>query len=550
MTERKPFEQRSASLKQEGSTWVQTWKELRNYINPSRGFFQGDQPNRGKSIDHRTMLDGTPHRSAINLANGLASHLTSPSRPWWRPTLDDLDLMEYEPVKVWLANVERDMYAVQAGSNIYGALHSDYEEIGTFATSALAVLEDREDMIRGRNYTIGEYYIGAGADGRVNAFSCEYKRTVGQLVQQYGTKKVSQKVRGLYERGNMDIWIDCQYIIMPNPDRDPSKIDNLNMPFKAATWEVGSESDSFLDVSGFNEFPILVSRWGLTGQNAYGNASSGWLSLGDSKMLQKMQRDKLIQIEKVGDPPTQSDGTVNGSVNTLPGGNTRSSALVPNAGVRAAYEIRPDLQGLQAAILEAQRAIKEAHFENLFLAISQDERSGRTAREIVERNSERLTMLGPLVERQYHEKLSPLIRRQFNIMWRAGRIAPPPPELQGMSINIELISILAQAQKAVGTRAIDETLAVVGEIANYDPQILDVIDRDEAVRARSMMIGLSPKIINSPDKVAQLRQARQQAQQQAARQQNVERLAETAKTVSETKLGTGSALDALVGGEQ
>lgn len=547
--ERKVFESRISSLKQEASTWLPSWRAIRDHHQPTRGMFEGDMPNRGKLIDHKTLLDGTPYRASEKLADGLAAYLTSPSRPWWRPTLSDPDLMEYEPVKVWLDIVERAMYAVQQGSNIHGGFRDCYAEYGSFATSAMALLEDREDVIRARPYTIGEYYLGVGADRRINTFAYHFKKTVGQLVEQYGEKKVSPTVARLYGQKKLDAWVTCCHVVMPNLGAKRGRADNLNMPYISASWEEGGPKDTFLDKSGFQEFPILAARWGVSGSNVYGNASPGWTTLGDAKMLQKLQRDKLIGVEKVIDPPVQADATVEGGVNTLPGGLTRTSAQNRDGGVRSAYQIQPDFAAIQNVINETRKAIDEGHFGNLFLMISQDEKSGRTAREIVERTSEKMAMLGPLVERLYHEKLSPFIRRQFNVMYRAGMIPPPPPELDGHAINIELISVLAQAQKAVGTRTIDEQLAVVGELSALYPEAKDLIDPDEAVRARHAMIGAPPKMLRSPEAVTQLRDARAKQQAQQAQQESVERAAALAKTASDTKLGTGSALDALAGGQ-
>lgn len=546
--ERKQFEERFASLKQEAITWLPTWRDIRDYMQPTLGCFPGELPNNGRAIDHRKLLDGTPQRASDNFASGLAAHLTSPSRPWWRPTLTDLDLMEYEPVKQWLDVIKDIMYSTQNGSNIYTVLHQDYAEFGAFATSASALLEDRQDVIRGRSYTIGEYYLGVGPDGRPNAFAYYYQRTVGQLVDEYGEKNVSPSVKRLYDTNKMDSMVKCMYIIVPNKNRDPQKVDNQNLPFIAVAWEEGGPKDTFLNVSGFHEFPIMASRFSVRGNNAYGKGSPGWTCLGDAKMLQKIQRDRLIQIEKVGDPPMQADDTVDGSVITLPGGVTRTSATHPDGGVRPAYEIKPDLGALLETIQDTRMAIKEGHYENLFLMLSNLEGSGRTMREIVERTSEKMTMLGPLVERLYSEKLSPMIRRQFNIQWRAGMFPPPPPELQGQQVQIELISVLAQAQKAIGTRAIDETLTVVGEMSKFYPTVVDVIDPDQAVRLRAGMIGSPAKMLRSPDAVGQLRQARQQQEAEAAQGDKMERAAALAKTASDTKLGQGSVLDALVPG--
>ena len=134
MPERKPLEQRFSALKGEATTWIPAWREIRNYVNPTRGRFAGDLPNRGKLIDHKLILDSHPQRAIEKLADGLAAYLTSPSRPWWRPTIDDLDLMEWGPVKEWLSKVERGMYSVQAGSNFHTAMHADYKEYASFAT--------------------------------------------------------------------------------------------------------------------------------------------------------------------------------------------------------------------------------------------------------------------------------------------------------------------------------------------------------------------------------------------------------------------------------
>ena len=90
MPERKPLEQRFSALKGEATTWIPAWREIRNYVNPTRGRFAGDLPNRGKLIDHKLILDSHPQRALEKLADGLAASRTSPSRPWWRPTIDDL----------------------------------------------------------------------------------------------------------------------------------------------------------------------------------------------------------------------------------------------------------------------------------------------------------------------------------------------------------------------------------------------------------------------------------------------------------------------------
>ena len=74
--------------------------------------------------------------------------------------------------------------------------------------------------------------------------------------------------------------------------------------------------------------------------------------------------------------------------------------------------------------------------------------SRMTATEIVERHEEKLLMIGPVIERLHNELLEPLIDRTFAYLVKANALPPAPPELQGMDLSVEFVSILAQAQQA------------------------------------------------------------------------------------------------------
>lgn len=65
------------------SSWQPIHKELSRFQNPKRGFFEGDIPNQGKKIDHKTLIDSHARRCIRTLASGMTSGLTSPSRPWF-----------------------------------------------------------------------------------------------------------------------------------------------------------------------------------------------------------------------------------------------------------------------------------------------------------------------------------------------------------------------------------------------------------------------------------------------------------------------------------
>jgi hypothetical protein len=545
--DRTPFEKRLKALIDARTSWETGWKDIMAYICPTRGFFN-ESPGKAKEIDHKKIINNEATQALGTLTAGMASGLASPARPWFRLALENQDLMKIESVKLWLDDVQGRMMSVFAKSNIYLTLATLYEELGGFGTACAIILEDFQDVVRGRNFTAGEYYLGSGADGRVNTFGRVGWMTAGQLKEEFGEDNLPDTVKALLEKNQVDELVKFNHLIEPNDDRIPDQLDAKNMPYRSIYWVDGSTAGSVLRFSGFEEFPVISPRWNLTTTNSVYGTGPGHNAMGDVKMLQRMERDKLIGLAKLVDPPLQKDASVQGVVNNLPGGVTDSSATVPNAGVRPAYQVQPDLNSIENSIDKTSHRIRRTFFADLFLMISSLDKSGVTAREVAERSEEKLLAIAPILIRLYAELLDSIIDRTFAIMLRNRLLAPPPQELDGQEIKIEYISTLAQAQKMMGTTSIRELMGTVGEIAAANPglEIMDNIDTDEVVNEIGENLGVSAKILRSPEKVAGIRQGRQKAiamQQQAAA---AAAMVDGAKTLSDTKLGNGSALDGLI----
>lgn len=120
-------------------------------------------------------------------------------------------------------------------------------------------------------------------------------------------------------------------------------------------------------------------------------------------------------------------------------------------------------------------------------------------------------MLGPVLERLHNELLDPLIDITFTRMLKAGVLPPPPPELSGMDLSVEFVSMLAQAQNAIGSSSTDRFIGNLGAVAQMKPDVLDKFNADEWVDAYSDMLGVDPKMIVATDKVALVRDARNKA---------------------------------------
>jgi hypothetical protein len=182
--------------------------------------------------------------------------------------------------------------------------------------------------------------------------------------------------------------------------------------------------------------------------------------------------------------------------------------------------------------------------------ISSDTRSDITAAEIAAREQEKLLMLGPVLERMHDEHLDILLQRVFGILQRAGRLPPPPENFTSPGLAVDYISPLAQAQRAIGTKSIERLLGFAGNLLGAYPTLGDVINAEAAVRNYSDLIGAPPEVLRSPEEVAKINEARQQAQQQQAMMQQANEGVQAAALLSRVEARPGNALSQLLGGLQ
>jgi len=480
--------------------------------------------------------------------------MTSPARPWFKLEVQDRGLMRFNPVKLYFEQCEKIILNLAGHSNIYDGFYNSYEEIGTFGTSAWGIHEDPMDIFRAQSFTIGEYFLGCGPDGRINAFTRSTWKTVAQIVEEYGEENCSPTIISMYYNNQSDAWRRVIQLIEINDDRIPDYEDFAHKHTRAITWEDGSQQNLYLKLEGFNEFPIIAPRWQpRTTHDNYGNGP-GADFLGDCRMLQMMQKKKLIGLDKVVDPPLQADATV-GNVTTLPGAVTRFSATTPNAGVKTLYDVKLDINAIREDIMEVKNAANQAFFSDLFKAMINDDRPGITAYEIAERKSEIMNMLSPIVNSLNNEQNNPAVMRMYNIARRMGVLPTMPKELRGQKLQVKYISILTQAQRMMGLQSIQETLGFFGQNAQIFPQMIDNIDQDNIARGYMEDIGLPPSYFTDLAKMKKMRDQRAQEQAAAQKQQSQLVAAETAsKAAKATKdaagapMGTGSALDSLLAG--
>lgn len=541
ITERQKFVLRHAQLKTERASWDPHWKQLNDFLKPRSARFFVQDRNDGQKRQNN-IYDSTGTRALRVLGAGLMGGATSPARPWFRLATPDQDLMKYAPVKVWLSDATTQMLDLFARSNTYRTLHSMYEQLGCYGTAANIVLDDFDRVIHNYPLAIGEYCLGSDYRGDICTMYREFQKPVSALVKEFGRDNCSQTVQSLFDRGTLDAWVTVVHVIEPRADRDPTKRDNKNMPFRSVYYEQGASQDNVLREGGFKTFRVLAPRWEVDGQDIYGS-SPGMECLGDIKQLQHEQLRKAEAIDYQVKPPLQIPAAMkNREVDRLPGGSTTVDMVGPQNQIKTMFDVNLRLDYLLQDIEDVRHRINDTFYTDLFLMLNGQTPTTMTATEVAERQEEKLTLLGPVLERLHNELLQPLVDVTFQRLLESGALPPPPDILHGQNLTIEFVSVLAQAQRAINTNGVDRFVGNLGQIASFKPEVLDKFDADKWAEIYSDMLGVDPELIVPDDKVALIRKGRAQAQQQAAQQQQLAATADSAKKLAASPTGGKNAL--------
>lgn len=520
--------QEKADLWSERSSWDSQWAEIARLLLPGAGRFSASDRNRGDKRQ-RILNDTATAAHAVTVA-GLMSGSCSPARPWIRMTVADKDKARYHSVKAWLDDFTRLVLSIMAKSNAYRAIPMIDGELVAFGTGAALQMNDFDTVNHFYPLTVGEYALGQDFRGNVDTFVREFEMTVGQMVKEFGYNNCSLSVRNLYDKGNYHTWVPTIHMIKPRRERDTTSPLNTNFKYAEYYCEIGNNDDVFLRESGHRRFRVLAPRWRQIGGNVYGYGP-GHQALGKIAGLQHKELRESQGIDYQTKPPTQGPSA---RLNLLPGAHNAIEAMAQGREIKPVFSSAINLQHLEASIAKDEQTLWKTFHADVFLMISNavNER-GITATQVLEMREEKMLMLGPVIEGRHREFLGPMVMNAAYDALEAGIVPPPPEELAGEELELEFVSVLAQAQKSIATGALDRFVQRVGTIAMMKPEVLDRVTADGLIDAYADMDGIDPDVMIAVDKAFALRQSRAQAeakqQELAAQQQQADTAASLAK---------------------
>lgn len=541
------YEKQYSDALRERQKYESHWKEIAEQFAPNRLRLQDSDRDSGKK-KHTAIINSSTVRALNVLASGMTAGITSPARLWYKVNSPIRELNEVPGVREWLADVEDIIFQELGKSNCYNALTTAYMDLGAFGNAAVYEYEDvQTDSVRFRVFPVGQWAATFDANQRPTAFYQEFSMTVEQMVEEFKKENCSIDVQNQFDSDRKHEWHKVVVCVRRATNEDEYRFPFISHWYERRLAKAGGER--FLRESGFEEFPVFLPRWDVAGEDAYGT-SPGMEALGDARALQLFEKRKAQLVELMVAPPMQGPSNMmNQRFSFLPGELTLVDQMGQGGGIRPLHEVNPAaVSVVRESIQDKERQVQQAFYADLFLSLSLSTDRAKTAREVIELHEEKMLQLGPVLERLETELLGPLIERTFGILWRMGKIPPPPEELQELTLKIEYISILAQAQRMMGVTALERIVSFTGAMAQYSPSVLDKINFDQVVDEYSRMVGVSPEVVNSDELVAQQRMARAQQAQQQAELQQAQAAASAVKDLGAAKLEDDTALGRLLGG--
>ncbi len=556
--DKKKYKSKVRQMEENRQDYLKRWKAIRDYQLPYIGCFD----DTADTTDYARRRDTNIYHSVAWQANqsfaaGVMSGLTPPSRQWFRLIWSN-DTMKNHPEAGELLDKRMNILQdVLLKSNFYNAIHSSYLELA-FGQAPLAIFQDADTGVHFVPFTVGTYMMENGPDGIVDTFCTKYEMTARQLADKFGADRLPSSIRAELENGGVKTKHKLWWLVEPNRfhDRNKEVMDKYHMKYLSLYWLEEGEKD-FLDIGGFQEWPIPVARYLVTGNETYGKGP-GWFAEGDSKGLQKLEKDDIIAVELGINPPMAASATTaKQGINLTPGSYT---VVERNEPVTPLFNVNVNLQHLQEKILDLQDRIKRAYSADLFMMLERLEDKSMTAQEVLQRKQEQLQQLGPVVQRLQFEFLRKIIERVYNILDRAG-ILPQPEDaelalaLSQEEVTIEYISPLAQAQKMAGMTNIEQAIAFTGQLAQFDQSVLDKIDFAKTIDSYFDMVGAPASIKRTEEEYEAIQQQKAQAMAEAKQQEQMAQAvqmaapaAQAAKNITEAANDGNPALQEWLGG--
>ena len=543
------------------------WRDIGREIVPVRADIeQLETPGERRWDD---IYDGTAQMALDIHVNGIFGNFANPTFPWFRLAMRDQALNDLRAVRVYLQEVEEQLYGVLGASNYYDEKFLQIQDGATLGTAPLYIEEDFE---RGGIIAMAihpaESYLSHNDKNVIDVFHRTPIFTLKQIISKFGTDNVP---KDLLEQAETNPFLEKKVIhaVYRREDYDPFKLDVTNKDF-ASVWVLtsqtgtsGTEDKSFqgeqggdgqkstdilLRESGFDRMPYHTWRPYRDTREEYGR-SPAMRALPDAMGLNIIGKTLLGVAERAAEPPANVPAELEGMADF--GARGINYVADTDKGIQFIESAR-DYPIARDRELAKQESVRQAFNVDFFIALSTS--GAQTATEALLIDGEKAVILMSSVTR-LQGTTSEDLERIVQIENDAGRMPVPPDVLRDSDedIDIGFLGPLQQVQSRLfQTRGISSTMQdLVPVVQMFGPEPLRNFDSDIIVREIAEGNVFPAKATRPLKEVQEEREQEQLIQQQQLQQAEMAQQADTAANLAKAdKDSEGKLTEALAASEE
>ena len=498
-------------LKSDRVNWDQMWEELATYLMPGKVDFISTTTKGTKRAAE--VYDSTGIHALQILSASLHGSLTSPSTKWFGLRFREDELNEDKDAKDWLEQCSKSMFQEFGKSNFSTEVAESYQDMVGFGTACLQFdVKTKDAQFDGFNFRachLAEVVISESEEGRIDTVFRKIKLTARQAKQKFGDDAGDKAIKALEKDPDKEF----EYIQAVFPREIQGEVAMVAPPHMRpwACYYISVIDKKICKESGYYELPYMVPRWGKTTGDIYG-FGPGCVARPDIKTLNESRKLAMKAWEKSIDPPLKAlQNGILGKIDMRPSTVTYVRDMNSLLPITNATNWNAD----QLMLGDVRASVRRIFFSD---QLELNEGPQMTATEVQVRYELMQRLLGPTLGRLQSEFLNPIVERAFYSMLRGQALPPMPEVLQqaGGDLDIEYVGPLARSQKMDEVTSIQRAIDGIMQLAQVNPDVLDIVDVDKAGRTISDRLGAPADILRGDEQVAEMRQSRQAQQQQQA----------------------------------
>lgn len=473
--------------------------------------------------------------SILIFANGVTSWVMQQGSKWFN--IEPAEENVPDEIKRIFSDVSDRLFKYITDSNLSQQMVVNAMYSACFNLSVIQIDKGVKKKLRYRTLYPGKFTVCSNEDNDVYELFREFDLDLFSLVQEFGYDALPQQLKDLY---NTESKANTRYCVVHHIWERKEYIDDVNViPQKRRFGEVYliKGMDHILKEDGRYTFPFAVVRLLPNTNGEFGN-SIAELALDSSVVLQKVEEDLLINIEKMAKQSYYVPSDYEYNIDDSPGAKIYYNPSSMNSKPEPIqYNQRVDVESM--GIQRIEDRIRRNLFVDTFQLLKFADRE-KTAFETSQLLDERTIIIAPMLS-NYLEQIKALILATYNILNQDGVLFTEDEimkladyfmmEKTNISPEVKFNNKVSLLIKKLRDNGIIQSMTLQAQAMQMGfEDARFVIKIPEALR--EVVSGEVPaKLLYSEDEVIAIKQMQAQIAQEQAQMQQAQQMADVAKTM-------------------